>query len=233
MLFRHYLTLIESKDLEGKHLWIACTKDCATRLMTRGPENEDYFADTPEGAENVFQSDDDSDEPVILEFKIKNDLPPMAVRHQEAGITVHDPNAVKFVRVWSGVIDDRFKDEVEAKQAHGEIDEVAIGGLKRCTAVTCNAILKRFVKQQITLGDVPETDVGVLEILTAHGLAYKPVPNAVGRTLRQFVNLNQRNVFYLVTPGHAIALVDGEIFDAENRGADGRVIEAAYLITPR
>ena len=145
------------------------------------------------------------------------------------GVCVYNPKVLNFIRVWSGVIEDAFQTQFVNKT--NMLDEYAIGGLRRCTAVTANALLKHFHKKPILLGDVPETDVGVLEILTKERLAYKPIPIVVGKTVQQFVNTYSRGAWYIVTQGHAIAIVNGEIFDSEIRGADGRKILQAYEIT--
>jgi len=235
MVFRHYIALVESETKwPNRHIWIAGDAPTMGRLMHEMSE-EACFSDSPEAAETRYKDfleDDGSElegEPVVLEFKIAKDLKPHDIRHEDDCITVHDPDAVTFVRVWSGVIDDAFQDQIKGH----ELDEVALYGLKRCTAVTSNALLKSFHKPGITLGDVPETDVGVLDVLSRGGLSYKPVPMAVGRTVQQFASLNQRGAFYLVTPGHAMALINGELYDAENRGPDGRKIIQAYMISDR
>jgi hypothetical protein len=203
-MLRHYIHLVESTT--EQKLYLLCSKDEARKYIKRPPENTEKLSNTPD-----FQDyDADDEDSIILQFKM----------HHEK---------LKFSKVWSGVIDDAFEDEFKSKD--GELDEIAIGGLKRCTAVTANAILKHFGKMGITLAQVPETDVGVLQILSKAGLGYKPLPMATGRTLQQFCNLSQRGAFYLVTPGHALALIDGELFDAENRGPDGRKIIEAYAIT--
>jgi hypothetical protein len=148
-----------------------------------------------------------------------------------AGLRLFNPKAVRFVRVWSGVVSDALADAINPRL--GELDEFAIGGLRRCTAVTANALLKHFAKPAITLAKVPETDLGVLRILTEAGLAYQPAATATGRTVQQFIALHGHGAWYLVTPGHAMALVDGNLFDAENRGPDGRKLVQAYAITRR
>lgn len=147
------------------------------------------------------------------------------------GICLYNPKAVRFVRVWSGVVSDALSDAINHRL--GELDEVAIGGLRRCTAVTADALLKHFGKPGITLAQVPETDLGVLALLNAAGLAYRPAVAAAGRTVQQFAAQHRQGAWYLVSPAHAMALVDAELFDAENRGPDGRKLVQAYGITRR
>ena len=239
MSIRHYITLVESllretqSSVAGQHIWIAGDKHAMQSVMDGHIATDDRFFDRPETAlETVsddVQDDADQDDKIVLEFRIRRDLRAGDIQKEDDAFIVHDPDAVRFVRVWMGVLDDALTDDVDPDA----LDEVAIGGLKRCTSVTCNALFKFYHKPVITLAEVPETDVGVLEILSQRGLAYQPVPMAAGRTVQQFVALNKRGAFYLVTPGHAMALVGGELFDAENRGTDGRKIIAAYSVTTR
>ena len=229
-MFKYYLTLVETKDWANKHLWIGCTKETAKHLMSRGPTNENTFYDSGALAKSRFEEKNEDIDPIVLEFKINPDVKPQDIRFGDH-IVVHNPDAVEFIRVWYGVVDDAFSDDI--KKQDGQLDEFAIGGIRRCTAVTANALLKHFGKTGITLSQVPETDVGVLEILTQGGLAYKPFPMATGRTLLQFGNLNRHGAWFIVTKGHALALIAKELFDAENRGLDGRKIIQAYTISRR
>lgn len=146
----------------------------------------------------------------------------------EHGICFYNLNAVEFVRVYSGVVDDPLADTDT-----NELDEFALGGLQRCTAVTVNALLKDFHLRPITLDEIPVDHPGVLRILDAKGLSYKPYPYEAGRTVQQFVAIHKLYDWYLLTPGHAMALIRGELFDAENKGADGRKLEAVFQVTRR
>lgn len=143
------------------------------------------------------------------------------------GLCFYNVHALHFVRVYSGVVNDPL-----AETKTDELDEFALGGLARCTAVTVNALLKDTKLQPITLSEVPINHPGVLEILSQKGLAYKPV-QAAGYTLRQFTNMHHYGDWYLLTPGHAMALIRGELFDAENKGPDNRKLQAAFQITRR
>jgi hypothetical protein len=142
-------------------------------------------------------------------------------------ICFYNPYAAKFFRVYSGVVNDPLE-ETDTNQ----LDEFALGGLQRCTAVTCNALLKDFHLRPILLNDVPVDHPGVLRILTERGLAYRP-EQTNSRTVQQFVNIHKLYDWYLLSPGHAMALIRGELFDAENRGPDARPLEAAFQITRR
>ena len=142
-------------------------------------------------------------------------------------VCIYDRACVRFFRVWSGVVADPLADMTDS------LDEFALGGLARCTAVTVNALLKHFAKPGIQLSQVPETQPGVLAILDQMGLAYRPEMTGVGRTLQQFAAFHQTGAYYLATPGHAVALINGELFDAENLGPDGRKILSAFAISRR
>jgi hypothetical protein len=214
-----------------------------------------YFFDTPETA--AIDVDDADEQPtVVLEFQIDDEAnlrtassgvldryqgalgdPASAKKLVRRGIDgviddhvicIYNPELVRFTKVWAGVIDDPL-----SEMNNGELDEVALGGLARCTAVTIDALLKHFRQPGIGLGEVPEDHPGVLNVLARHRLAYRPEPTAQGRSVQQFMGLHHMGAYYLVTPGHALALIDGELFDAEGKGADGRKIMAAFLISHR
>jgi hypothetical protein len=68
-----------------------------------------------------------------------------------------------------------------------ELDEFALGGLARCTAVTVNAILQHFHKPAITLNDVPVDQPGVMRILVNRG-GNAPVPSS-GKRNATFVQV--------------------------------------------
>lgn len=147
----------------------------------------------------------------------------------ETGYCFFNPEAVQFTRVYAGVVDDPLEETNT-----NELDEFALGGLKRCTAVTVNALLQANHLPGITLSQVPINHPGVLHILAAKGLAYQPHPEDAGRSVQQFAALHRMGDWYLLTPGHAMALVHGELFDAENRGADPqRKLQAAFQVSRR
>jgi hypothetical protein len=215
-----------------------------------------YFFDTPEDAAADTTDEDEDEQPtVVLEFHIDDEaqlkpadrvldryqgnlgdktLAKKLVRRGIDGvidehlICIYNPELVHFTRVWSGVIDDPI-----TQTATSELDEVALGGLQRCTAVTIDALLKHFRQSGIGLGEVPVDHPGVLTVLARHRLAYRPDPTAEGRSVQQFVGLHHMGAYYLLTPGHAMAAIDGELFDAEGKGLDGRRLMSAYLITHR
>ena len=192
------------------HVWYGTTKVLAKDILKNGPENV-HFVDSPKLAAKQYEKDFGalSDERVILEYKIVDD------EH-------------KFVKVYAGVIEDPLE-ETDTN----ELDEFALGGLQRCTAITINALLKAFKLPGITLNDVPVDNPGVLRVLDSKGLSYQPFPKESGRTVFQFANMHRIEAWYLLTPGHAMALIRGELFDAENKGADVRKLQAVFRITRR
>lgn len=133
-----------------------------------------------------------------------------------------------FVRVYDGIVD-----EAMVHYDKESLDEVALGGLKRCTAVTLNALLAHYSKPGIMLGEVPETGEQLLQVMLSHGLAYKPEPMVAGKTVQQFVSQHSQGSWYVTTPGHAMALIDGQLYDAENKGEDGRKVLGAVEVTRR
>jgi hypothetical protein len=143
-------------------------------------------------------------------------------------ICFYNVHALTFSKVFSGVISDPLE---EMDTNH--LDEIALGGLNRCTAVTINALLNDFKLRPIIVRDVPVDGPGVLRVLSMKGLSYKPFPDAIGRTVQQFAAIHTLYDWYLLTPGHAMALIRGELFDAENKGPDGRRLEAAFQISRR
>jgi hypothetical protein len=215
-----------------------------------------YFFDTPQAAAADTNDEDEHQDTVVLEFQIDDEaqlksvdsgvlnryqgglgdrtLAKKLVRRGIDGviddhlICIYNPDLIHFTRVWSGVIDDPL-----SQTETGELDEVALGGLHRCTAVTIDALLKHFRQSGIGLGEVPVDHPGVLTVLARHRLAYRPDPTAAGRSVQQFVGLHHIGAWYLLTPGHAMAAIDGELFDAEGKGLDGRRLMNAFLITHR
>lgn len=176
----------------------------------------------------------DTKNPNLWKYLVKQGIDGIYERERIAelrsfeGICFFNPKALSFVRVYSGVVDDPL-----AETDTNELDEFALGGLQRCTAVTVNALLSAFHLRPITINDVPIDNPGVLRILDAKGLSYQPFFKEAGRTVKQFAGLHKIDAWYLLTPGHAMALIRGELFDAENKGPDLRKLQGAYKITRR
>lgn len=112
-----------------------------------------------------------------------------------------------------------------------KLHEAAPGGLSRCTAVTLQAILSYFRKNPLKMHEVPAFNTGVLEIIRDRGLTLVPDLKAVGHNVQSFVNTHRRGVYYVGTPGHAMALVNGVLYDAEQKGADSRPVRFAFLVS--
>jgi len=255
---RDIITLIEETRQQHR-LYCRASKQVAQQVidhrvpMTHGNYGDGlYCVETPPETE--------TEDGIILEFLIKDDFRILDLREasdrttwrntakpsgrqarkqmvrrgidgvcDDSGYCIYNPEAVQFTRVYAGVVDDPLEETNTA-----ELDEFALGGLKRCTAVTVNALLQANHLPGITLSQVPINHPGVLHILASKGLAYQPHPEDAGRSVQQFVGIHRIGDWYLLTPGHAMALVRGELFDAENRGADPqRKLLAAFQISRR
>lgn len=111
-----------------------------------------------------------------------------------------------------------------------EIVEAARFDMHRCTAVSVNAMLKHFGKPPITVVEVPENAGGLVADLEKRGLKVHPEPRFVGQTVEQFVKTHPMGVWFLGTPGHAMALIDGELVDTMNRGPDDRRLDTVARV---
>lgn len=99
----------------------------------------------------------------------------------------------------------------------------------RCTNVAFEALTGLCPTEEIVDGGQ------FLEMITKAGYGYAAMYDLNGLTLRQLVERPevQQGSFYLFTSGHALALVDGVLTDAEERGPDGRRVKQIYRITKR
>lgn len=99
----------------------------------------------------------------------------------------------------------------------------------RCTNVAFEALTGLCPTEEIVDGGQ------FLEMITKAGYGYVAMYDLSGLTLRQLVERPevQQGSFYLFTSGHALALVDGVLTDAERRGPDGRKVKGVYRITRR
>lgn len=225
--FGHGFYALESPHLAGDELQEEDTDDHV--VLEYKVEDDPRILDLRDDADLMLWQNsgaaDHIDNPHLWKLMVKQGID--AVRNSHI-ICFYNPHILKFARVYSGVINDPLE-ETDTNV----LDEIAAGGLQRCTAVTINALLKDFHLRPITLAEVPVDNPGVLRILAQHGLAYKPFLDAAGHTVQQFVNVHGLYDWYLLTPGHAMALIRGELFDAENKGPDGRKLLAAFQIMRR
>lgn len=108
------------------------------------------------------------------------------------------------------------------------ICETPEGGLQRCTVQTVNAFAAFYHFQPITREtDIPITGEDVVNDLREAGLKMQVDPTAVGKSLNQWVPAHRVGTWYVSTDGHAMALINGELVDAEHKGVDNRRIVAA------
>ena len=109
------------------------------------------------------------------------------------------------------------------------ICETPAGGLDRCTVQTVNAFADFYHFPPITRdADIPITGADVVQRLTKAGLKMQHMDmDAPGKSLQQWVPSHRNGTWYVSTNGHAMALMNGELVDAEHKGPDGRRIICA------
>lgn len=121
----------------------------------------------------------------------------------------------------------------ESGQDHVAYLPDAKPGLERCTVVSANALLAHFHRAEITsLAQVPHNAEESLEVLLKHGLRYKREFDLKPQSIAQFVRSHPRGAWYVGTMHHAMAVIDGELFDTEEKGLDGRQVKLAAEIVP-
>lgn len=109
-----------------------------------------------------------------------------------------------------------------------KICEAPEGGLHRCTAATINAFAAFYrFPPIVNPNQVPEFGSQVEQYLMKQNLKPNPEPEAVGRTVQQFVAQHPRGTHFVITDGHAMALINGQLVDAANQGPDARRIVGA------
>lgn len=123
-----------------------------------------------------------------------------------------------------------------------QFSEAVKYGEKRCTAVTCNALAAHH--------DVPEAKLGldhnvgtgqaVINHLRKHGMRVHGLgTDHIGKTVSQFVDEHPTGAHYIMTAGHAMAVVNGKLHDASNRVAhrkssiDKRKIQGSFEVTKK
>jgi GNAT superfamily N-acetyltransferase len=103
----------------------------------------------------------------------------------------------------------------------------------RCTMVTVNALCDHFGKERPDQTRAPMHGVGVLELIRAAGLKFGMVGTIYDpqrETVRAWIARHPRGAFYISTAGHAMAVIDGKLFDATGRGADRRIVQTALEV---
>lgn len=108
------------------------------------------------------------------------------------------------------------------------ICETPEGGFDRCTVQTVNAFADFYHFQPITREtDIPITGADVVHALQHAGLSYQRDESAAGKALSQWIPAHRTGTWYVSTDGHAMALINGTLVDAEHKGPDNRRIVAA------
>jgi hypothetical protein len=113
--------------------------------------------------------------------------------------------------------------------------KIPYNGLQRCTAVSVNAILQHFGFPPISIEEVGWEGVSVESALIKRGLSIRPINQTIHTlgtryTVKTFVASHNVGVFSLWTTGHAMALVNGQLYDTAERGADGRRLQGVFEI---
>jgi uncharacterized protein YsxB (DUF464 family) len=134
-----------------------------------------------------------------------------------------------------GYIDKLSKARLKAQDKELSLDhecpicETPEGGLNRCTVQTVNAFADFYHFQPITHEtQIPITGADVVHYLEGHGLkqALRDA-SAPGKSLAQWLPAHRSGTWYVSTDGHAMAMINGQLVDAEQKGADGRRIICA------
>jgi hypothetical protein len=96
---------------------------------------------------------------------------------------------------------------------------------RRCTEATLRAFEIQN-EQLIQLGS------GLLEVLKQHGYSKLAIQLFNNMTLKKFwkLQLDLKRSYVIFTPGHALAIRQGVLFDTENKGIDNRKIEFAWEV---
>lgn len=127
-----------------------------------------------------------------------------------------------------GIINKLAMARLAAEDKKFTLEETPEGGLARCTVQTVNAFAEFYRFPPISREyEIPIYNVDVVNYLTKQRLKMEPVVNAQGMTVQQFVNSHRRGTYYISTDGHAMALINGNLVDAEQKGADSRRIVSA------
>jgi hypothetical protein len=106
--------------------------------------------------------------------------------------------------------------------------EMPEGGFDRCTVQTVNAFAQYYHFHPITReNDIPITGADVVHALQHVGLKMQVDRTAKGKALSQWVPAHRTGTWYVSTDGHAMALINGTLVDAEHKGPDNRRIVAA------
>lgn len=117
---------------------------------------------------------------------------------------------------------------LEGRQCEEPICETPEGGLNRCTAQTVNAFADHYHFQPIrNPNDVPEYSNQVVAALMKNHLKARGMAEVVGQTVQQFVAQHPSGTYYISTHGHAMAVINGNLVDAAQKGADSRRIISA------
>src|ERR1044072_7410432 len=162
MAMRPLIDLLEHAH-RHVHGWHGASRQAAQHLLRHGV----HLGETKHGRAFVVAASPDAvKSPISLEYRlgthgIGRDHPGQNGLYASANevFYVTNPDNLHFLRVYDGVVHDPLE-ETDTK----ELDEYALGGLARCTAVTVNAILTHFHRPPIRINEVPINQPGVLRV---------------------------------------------------------------------
>lgn len=99
----------------------------------------------------------------------------------------------------------------------------------RCTNATVEALTGTMPSKLLLYG------TSVLQALSELGydVEFMPYEHKAYKTLRGLSKNPPKGSWYLVTSGHALALVDGVLTDTEDRGFDLRRLQCMFHVTKR
>lgn len=116
------------------------------------------------------------------------------------------------------------------KEARGMVDRSE----SRCTAVTCNALAAHHgvPEAKLSQGHTIGTGADLWSHLQKHGMKVQGLGiDHIGKTVKQFVKEHPTGAHYIMTHGHGMALINGKLHDAAERGPDGRKIQGSWEVT--
>jgi hypothetical protein len=106
----------------------------------------------------------------------------------------------------------------------------------RCTAVTCNALAAHHgvPEAKLTQGHRVGTGADVVDHLRKHGMEVHGLGiDHLDKTVKQFAKEHPTGSHYIMTRGHGMALINGKLHDAAERGFDKRKILGSWEVTKK
>jgi len=214
-------------------LWHVTTKAALPHILTHGlqpresrhgfryPAPRIYLATSRETASRIIEQFRERD---VASGRSPGDY--ILLRVTASGIRLHrDPQLKSGVYTYDPIPPEAITPVPSDKVEESVLTEVGEHDLNRCTSVSCNAILNHFKLIPLNNNEVPRTAAECVHKLEGRGLRCTPGMDDIGLTVKNFVRKHKRGVWFIGTKGHAMALIEGELIDTENKGPDSRVVE--------